>query len=271
MPKRIACRAVTRTGVPCSRPALKSSSYCWWHDDRHGADRRFLGVLLPIVTLVLTLFGVWWTYRSWRDTQIREHFSRKRDLPMLDQGYSVFVGEGGFHLWNVCGTEAIRLGDSFRLSFDSVCRPLLHGDIRDRNGTIIGELKGNTVDAPPNLGYDINSDKLGYELVDPRCLPIMQLDVDQRAKRIVVNFFTYATRADDPGGPLMSVCDRDGCAHGISEKEGIARQRRAGRLFEYSGFKNPGRRHHVVAAVLPSGLTANSRLKPPAGGRLAAD
>ena len=115
---------------------------------------------------------------------------------------------------------------------------LVSGEVRQRDGAVIGQIQQSNLSL--NLGdkYDVNSDLNGFEVVDARGEPIIQAELKEDGALLVVNLVTYVKDPAD-GKTYVYIAAEDGTVHpfpvGKKEPSGIL-----SKMFRYPGSEFQG-------------------------------
>ena len=115
---------------------------------------------------------------------------------------------------------------------------LIEGEIRDREGNVIAELRNSFLyPRGASLDYDSNSDLHALELVDSEGMPIFQVVVQDHPSAIQVYAVTYE---HDQRGDWVTFCSPAGCNYRFRPQE---LKHYWTRLFEYPSIEHPGKRY----------------------------
>ncbi|MBI1797685.1 MAG: hypothetical protein HY076_04445 [Candidatus Eisenbacteria bacterium] len=123
------------------------------------------------------------------------------------------------------------------VAFDSEGRPLLTGDLHNRQGAVVASFGDQGIDVPTTIGCDVNWDHAAYEVVDDLRHPVFQAELVGDPPCLVVH--AYAYRRLSTQGVGMFVCDQ-GLEDWVPVKDGTRLQARRKTIFRYPGFENPG-------------------------------
>jgi hypothetical protein len=114
----------------------------------------------------------------------------------------------------------------------------LNVEIRDETGATVAELKDSQLFVLRGVDYDVNSDRSGFEVVDERLLPVLQIYRRDDLETLQVNYVTFFKHAGDRSVRVL-VCHEGGCEGGTRAVGGQARNALK-RIFRYPGHEYPG-------------------------------
>ena len=227
------CTSLTKDRKPCDHPRFGWTHFCWYHQPWAEVGLSTVIALLVGVnaTWFIALRGQQWTgdlaaLVSQRSTP---HEGRNFELPTLQAGERVLIGSVSYDV----SRDTLRLGDG-EYQIDRSREGVFHlsGEIRDRGGNVVAQLKDSHLFVTPGLGYDLNADSSAIEVVDPESRPILQFVRD--ASGLVGWIGTYQRSGD------VFLCG-DPCAT-AREKEALPVLERQQRIFQYPGLLHPGAR-----------------------------
>ena len=158
------------------------------------------------------------------------HPTQRFELPSLQADERVLIGAVSY---GKISNNKLNLGDSdYEIDRSPEGAFYLSGEIRDRGGNVVAQLKNSHLFVSPGVGYDINADSTAIEIVDSESRPVLQFARDGGG--LVGWMGTYQKSGD------VFLCG-DPCA-AVSEKEALPVLERQQRIFRYPGYLHPGAR-----------------------------
>jgi hypothetical protein len=143
------------------------------------------------------------------------NIQRSREVPKLSKfPFKIAEGTNTYEV-GIPGTfELMKLSpDALSIRVTPERSLFLNVDIRDAMGAIVAELKDSLLFVLRDVDYDVNSDRSGFEVVDERLLPILQLYRKDNPETLQVNYVAYFKSAGDSPVHIL-VCHEGGCEVG---------------------------------------------------------
>ena len=191
-------------------------------------------VLALVIAVVMFLVGILSTNRQ----AFMQNTARPRSLPKAT-GFPLTVKLGSNVSYVFQPGKAPLIGPpTFTVEVSKELEILVSGEVRQRDGRVIGQIQQSKLSV--NLGdkYDVNSDWNGFEVVDARREPIIQAELKEDGALLVVNLVTYVIEPAD-GKTSLYVATEFGTAPGLpvgkKEPSGIL-----SKMFRYPGSEFQG-------------------------------
>lgn len=255
------CKKVTREGTQCKHRPIKWSEFCVLHQTKEKLWFSFITLLI----------GLGLGYFFFHKSQIVDYqlvnIETVRTIPLVIEFPSLIASSPANLV--VTGPD-YHEGKSPNCPFSFLIREsgevLLWGSIRNESGDVAAIAEGSVVRAVPSIGYDINSDERAIEVVDNENRPVLQLrvvsyehwqkqvddamkDIPQIGKyrasidRQIENFkdvvqLNYVSRE----GKSWQVKTSGMYRARIDAKDLDDIRAKIIRIFEYPGYKYPGKR-----------------------------
>ena len=191
-----------------------------------------------MLAVVALLTGVATTRRSHNMQAFMKNTARTRSLPKAT-GFplTVKLGSNVSYVFEPGKVPEIEFPPTFTVEVSKELAILVSGEVRQRDGRVIGQIQQSNLSI--NLGdkYDVNSDLNGFEVVDARSEPIIQAELKEDGALLVVNLVTYVMEPD--GKTYLYVATEFGTVPGSpggkKEPSGIL-----SKMFRYPGSEFQG-------------------------------